>query len=606
MGRISALTSFPLATRTRLARIGARFAVASDLLALSMAIISPATIGYPFGRMLCVLAVPMTVQTVVAFAPLARLQPRSIEWLLRLLVATAVASVFVAELANPLANGVGFGFLGFALMLSAITLPTFDMSVGLVATAIAGGAVIAWLPSPSVSAFVMLPGLLVGLAAVSWSHLHSSAMQALEANRSAAVDAMSALSAVVAGARESTGSDPTEVLQAVVDATSLLGSQTAAVYELDENGMLTFGAQNGPLSAIISGPLRPGRGILGDIMRAGETVFVRDYQGYAEADPAFVAAGLRTGMGTPLKLPDGTILGALVMGTLSEGREFSTAATDALELLAQHAAHALQLSREVDADRRTLRALSALIDRQRDFVATASHELRTPITIIDGLADTLVRHDVELSDEQRTQMLDRLLANSTMLRSIVESLLDTTILEQGITVGEAHLDLGALCVEAVDRLAPLLAGHRITLEVEPDTRVRGDEALLARVVDNLLTNAQRHTPNGTRVSISVCRVGRRVEVAIADDGPGIPADVLPRITERFVRAGDHHTRSTRGLGIGLALVEQVLQLHGTTLEATSSEGEGSTFSFRLLHLEAGDRDPGAELPGRPLSRARPD
>jgi signal transduction histidine kinase len=126
------------------------------------------------------------------------------------------------------------------------------------------------------------------------------------------------------------------------------------------------------------------------------------------------------------------------------------------------------------------------------------------------------------------------------------------------------------------------------------------------VVDNLLTNAQRHTPNGTHVSISVCRVGRRVEVAIADDGPGIPADVLPRITERFVRAGDHHTRSTRGLGIGLALVEQVLQLHGTTLEATSSEGEGSTFSFRLLHLEAGDRDPGAELPGRPLSRARPD
>jgi signal transduction histidine kinase len=462
------------------------------------------------------------------------------------------------------------------------------------------------LPSPSISTFVMLPGLLVGLVAVSWSHLHSSAMQALEASRITSLDSISALNAVVAGARESTGSDPSVVLQAVVDATSLLGSQTAVVYELDENGMLTFGAQNGPLGEIIGGPIRPGRGIFGDIMRAGETVFVRDYQTYAEAHVAFVAAGLRTSMGTPLKLPDGTIIGVLVMGTLSEGREFSMAATDALELLAQHAARALHLSREVDADRRTLRALSALLDRQRDFVATASHELRTPITVIDGLADTLVRHDAALSDEQRMQMLERLLANSTTLRVIVESLLDMTILEQGLTVGEAQVDLGALCEEAVHRLQPLLVEHHVQVRVEPDTRVRGDGPLLARVVDNLLTNAQRHTPKGTHVSISVRRIGRRVEFEITDDGPGISADVLPSITERFVRAGDHHTRSTRGLGIGLALVEQVLQLHGTTLEVTSREGRGSRFSFRLLHMDAGDLDPGSELPGRPLSRGRPD
>ncbi|MFT4744826.1 MAG: signal transduction histidine kinase [Nitriliruptoraceae bacterium] len=606
MRQTSASTSFPLANRTRLARIGARFAVASGLVALSIAIISPLAIGYPFGRMLSVLAVPMTVQTVVALAPIERLQPQRIESLLRLLVGTAVASVFLAEMLNPMDNGVGIGFLGFALTLSAITLRRLDMVVGLAATAIVGGLMVALMPNSSVNTFVMLPGLLVGAVAVSWSHLHSSTMQALETSRGAAVDAISALGAVVAGARESTGSDPTNVMQAVVDATSLLRSQAAAVYELDENGTLSFGAQNGHLGDLMGRPLRPGRGIFGDVLRAGETVFVRDYQGYSEADSAFVAAGLRSCMGTPLKLPDGTILGVLVMGTLTEGREFSTAATDALELLAQHAARALQLSREVDADRRTLRALSALIDRQRDFVATASHELRTPITVIDGLAETMVRHDAALSDEQRMQMLERLLANSTTLRVIVESLLDMTILEQGLTVGEAQVDLGALCEEAVHRLQPLLVEHHVQVRVEPDTRVRGDGPLLARVVDNLLTNAQRHTPKGTHVSISVRRIGRRVEFEITDDGPGISADVLPSITERFVRAGDHHTRSTRGLGIGLALVEQVLQLHGTTLEVTSREGRGSRFSFRLLHMDAGDLDPGSELPGRPLSRGRPD
>jgi signal transduction histidine kinase len=228
--------------------------------------------------------------------------------------------------------------------------------------------------------------------------------------------------------------------------------------------------------------------------------------------------------------------------------------------------------------------LQRLTEQQRDFVATASHELRTPVTVIYGLAATLHQNGHRLPEAQQQKLMERLVANAATLRSIVESLLDATMLEHGLTARADPVDLSALAQDAVDRLAPLLQMHDIELHVSPDAIVRGDRELLERVIDNLLTNAHRHTPAGTCVEVRVERQGEHVQVLVRDDGPGIPADVLPRVTERFVRAAPVSTRSTRGLGIGLALVAEILDVHGTTLEVASRHGHGPSFAWHMPHI----------------------
>ena len=122
----------------------------------------------------------------------------------------------------------------------------------------------------------------------------------------------------------------------------------------------------------------------------------------------------------------------------------------------------------------------------------------------------------------------------------------------------------------------------IVIELDlDDAVVVGDGDLLARVVDNLLTNAERHTPAGTTVRIEARIVGDECTVVVRDDGPGINQADLHRITERFTRGGELHTRPSRGLGLGLALADQILRLHGTRLLVTSPPGSGAQFQFRL-------------------------
>jgi two-component system OmpR family sensor kinase len=142
------------------------------------------------------------------------------------------------------------------------------------------------------------------------------------------------------------------------------------------------------------------------------------------------------------------------------------------------------------------------------------------------------------------------------------------------------VDLGSLAVETVSRLEPLLGLRPIEVAAESDLVVRADPALVERVVENLVSNAGQHTPEGTRVRVCATRVGPYAVVSVADEGPGIPEEVLARLGERFFRGGELNYRP-KGLGLGLALAREVLELHGSELEVESEMGRGSTFSFRF-------------------------
>jgi RNA polymerase sigma factor (sigma-70 family) len=165
---------------------------------------------------------------------------------------------------------------------------------------------------------------------------------------------------------------------------------------------------------------------------------------------------------------------------------------------------------------------------------------------------------------------------------MLTGLLDFGRLEAGqLDVKPADIALRELFEGVTHRLASLFRDQTVHLDVEEGLTVTADPLLIERVVENLLTNAAKYTPPRSRVRVSAISKGREAIVGVEDDGPGIPPDELCHIGERFFRGGHSNTRSTRGTGLGLALVSEILDLHGTYLEVESKLGIGSRFSFRL-------------------------
>jgi signal transduction histidine kinase len=165
---------------------------------------------------------------------------------------------------------------------------------------------------------------------------------------------------------------------------------------------------------------------------------------------------------------------------------------------------------------------------------------------------------------------------------MVRSLLDTSAFEEGeLEIDRQVVGARDSIVALLDRMASITTSHPISLLVPPELRVEVDPGLFEHVLENLLTNVAKHTPPGTRVELSAVRRGDRVEVAVADEGPGIPAADLPHVLDRFYRGGEPDRRASGGLGLGLALARQVVEAHGSELRVESTEGEGTRFSFEV-------------------------
>ena len=240
------------------------------------------------------------------------------------------------------------------------------------------------------------------------------------------------------------------------------------------------------------------------------------------------------------------------------------------------------------ADRRTIDELVELDRQANDLVATVSHELRTPLTVVQGLGQTLRSRWDDLGLDQRRELVDRLDDNALRLERMVGALLDAAILERGEVVLDVEVvHLADLVAGVVDRLEPMLAGWPLQLDLDPGLLVRGDQRALAHVVEQLLANVVKHTPEGTRVRISTAAADDgRVRVEVSDDGPGIAPEDLPHVSERFYRGGDHLRRSSSGLGLGLALARRVVAAHGANLEVRNDAGV--TVSFDLPYARPPD------------------
>jgi PAS domain S-box-containing protein len=218
------------------------------------------------------------------------------------------------------------------------------------------------------------------------------------------------------------------------------------------------------------------------------------------------------------------------------------------------------------------------------FLAMISHELRTPLTAILGWA-RMLRGDV-LTDEKRARALLTIERNAQTQTQLIEDLLDISRIVTGKLVLDVQpTDLGEVVRATIDGVRPAVEAKALRLEAhiaDDAEKVLGDPTRLQQVVWNLLTNAVKFTPRGGRVMIDVRRVGAAVEIAVSDTGQGISPEFLPHVFERFRQADVGVSRAHGGLGLGLAIVRHLIELHDGTITAESpGEGRGATFRVRL-------------------------
>jgi signal transduction histidine kinase len=285
--------------------------------------------------------------------------------------------------------------------------------------------------------------------------------------------------------------------------------------------------------------------------------------------------GLDTAVSAPIHR------GGRMVGFLAGARNGDDGAADdveAFETLAALAGRALENAH--------------LFELKSDFIANVSHELRTPLTIIVGYTHTLLDRGRRLTPELREDLLRRLAKSADRLDGVITGLLDFSVLESGRREIKRHpLDIGRVVHDVVDAHLPLLEPRNVVVDAPDDVTVVGDRNLLERALANLVANAATHTPPTTRVRISVEADSDTTTVTVSDNGPGIPPDEIDQITDRFYRGGEHLTRGRSGLGLGLALADEILTMHDSRLDVSSDVGEGTTFSFTLNRNGASQTDP---------------
>ncbi len=247
--------------------------------------------------------------------------------------------------------------------------------------------------------------------------------------------------------------------------------------------------------------------------------------------------------------------------------------------------------------------------RVRRFVADASHELRTPLASIRGYAELTRRSRGEVSPDV-AHALARVESEAQRMTVLVEELLLLARLDEGRPLDREPVDLSRLVVDAVGDAHAAGRDHRWQLELpEEPVTVLGDQVRLHQVVANLLANARTHTPVGTTVSVSLSvdpvpgerppdRPALQATLVVADDGPGVPPEVLPEVFDRFARADTSRSRTAGSTGLGLAIVQAVVQAHGGEVGVVSRPGH-TVFTVQLpLEPSPADAEqPESDQPG---------
>ena len=242
---------------------------------------------------------------------------------------------------------------------------------------------------------------------------------------------------------------------------------------------------------------------------------------------------------------------------------------------------------------RNITARKALEHQRDEFVAVATHELRTPVTSLKGYAQLLRNRFRKAGDEAAAAMMERMDGQTDRLAALIGDLLDATRIEAGqLRFAREPLDLDALVAEHAAQMQLTTERQEVRREGSAGGAVIADRERIGQVLTNLLSNAIKYSPPGEAVTVTTAPDGRGVRVCVRDHGPGIPADQRERVFERFYRGGGAGG-SYPGLGLGLYISAEFVRRHGGRIWAASEPGDGATVCFWL------PREPGAGDDERP-------
>jgi len=393
------------------------------------------------------------------------------------------------------------------------------------------------------------------------------------------------LLATVAGAASSINVlDPDEVLANVVDAVAELGFDAANLCVFQDDGAtyrvvhargLPDEYSEGVHSSTIGMPAL--------VREAGTAVVLNNYAADPRGVPRLRDLGFRAVIATPIWDDDEKMVAVLVGGSRARTAIYPEE-VEAFQLLGRHAEGSLANVRRYEQERLMVARLAELDDMKRDLIASVSHDLRTPLTVIQGMGKTMANRWADMSDETRAELLGRVNRNADVLAATINNLLDVSQLEAGrLEARPEPFDVGELVRRSVDRLTSLFGARRVSVMADVGLFVMADPRLIERVIENLVSNAAKHTPDTAHVTISASTLDGtgHARVAVSDDGPGIGSADLDHLGERFYRGSAALSRRISGTGLGLALARELVELHGQHLEIDSELGRGSTFAFKL-------------------------
>lgn len=323
-----------------------------------------------------------------------------------------------------------------------------------------------------------------------------------------------------------------------------------------------------------------------DAIRTKEIVIVRSPQEYRDRYPEiaehYIASGTQAVVAIPLIIED------LVMGSMglsfTESQEFSEADCSFMLTLARQCAQALERARLYEAEK-AARQVAESANRVKDeFLAVLSHELRSPLNPILGWSKLLRTRKFDPSTTDRA--LETIERNAKLQAKLIEDLLDVSRILRGklsLNISPVNLIIAVEAGIETVRTAADAKSIQIKTALDPKAKqVLGDTARLQQIVWNLVSNAVKFTPNGGRVEVKLEAIGNQAQIQVIDTGKGIKPEFLPHVFDYFRQADSTTTRNFGGLGLGLAIVRHLVQLHGGTVHADSQgEGLGATFTVKI-------------------------
>ena len=380
--------------------------------------------------------------------------------------------------------------------------------------------------------------------------------------------------------------DPEEILRGTVEelakvldvsralvCTGATEEDLAVSYEWDATGVppVGLGAKQVPIARLAA---RLGRTVVvTDVRKDSRFAEARGPRDQVQQDAIAAAA-------TPIRV-GGQLAGALSFSQVDRAREWTADDVRLIESVGQELRVAISAAEAFGRQRAAVAELERLNRAKSDFVSIVSHEFRTPLTGIQGFSEMMKSEDLTL-DEMREYAGD-INKDAHRLNRMITEMLDLDKMESGrMQLHREIVALNEIVAEAVDNVRPNAPGHPVALKLDPMLgEMNGDRDKLTQVIANLLSNAVKYSPHGGDIVVTTRVEGNTAHLVVRDHGMGIPKEALESIFERYGRVESRATRHIQGTGLGLPIVRQIVQLHGGTVWAESSVGEGSVFHVTL-------------------------